>query len=349
MRDPDYSPINVSGHLRKAAALYHRLHPLVAELAGSLPPMALYGLLDSHQGIDGGSKILHGGDVRKQAAAFARRWLPVFVYHELFALLVTPEGVPTELGLRAAAPHCLHHVKAAEVKRALSDACAKLDAAYLGVARDNRWYDGTSCLAVLVIANIMHIVSIGDSKCMLCKQKPGGELAAHVVSGKEHRLRQKAEAERVTKAGGAVRDLLVGGAVAVTRSIGDPELKRGGKGPLICTPELFSYAVTPGEDLFLLLAQGRFWDVRQRQELAVFVHQRVSAEILDVALPDLDTARERERGGAPPPYDMPCGLHNLPRAVRDLAREAGRQRLGLGASDTLSVLAICIEPFGVTV
>ena len=119
----------------------------------------------------------------------------------------------------------------------------------------------------LVVANA------GDSRCVLCR---AGEA---VAMSEDHKPDDKAEYDRIVKAGGYVEDGRVNSSLNLSRAIGDMEYK-------------LNKAITPAEqivtavpdvrvldlkrdDEFLILACDGIWDCMTNQQCVNFVRERL--------------------------------------------------------------------------
>eukprot|EP01065_Artemidia_motanka_P016501 TRINITY_DN20165_c0_g1_i1.p1 TRINITY_DN20165_c0_g1~~TRINITY_DN20165_c0_g1_i1.p1 ORF type:complete len:661 (+),score=200.83 TRINITY_DN20165_c0_g1_i1:112-2094(+) len=354
-----YTPGAVGGKLRKALQGFHALLPkLKAAFYGrspDFPPpprLSLFGLCDGHCG------LRDAASADGAAAAFAARWLPVFVVLELYSLLLGPDGTPTPAA-KGAGPHCFSGVKSQDVKARLQAAVEKVDEAWLEPADGGA--DGCSAVLSLLVGDNVYVASVGDSRAVLWKRK-GESFKDHVLSGKEHRAKRKEEAERLKRSGVLVQKGLVFGQHDLTRSIGDRRMKRAaaavevrpqgwedppealhareerlrrlvrqgdGQQCMLNTPELFGYGLKGG-DCFLLLATASVTDALSTREACEYLSARI-CEGSPAALPDLDTLEERGAaavgdGAVLPPYTTPPSVSNLPRACRDLARIASGKR-----------------------
>eukprot|EP01012_Entosiphon_sulcatum_P045687 TRINITY_DN6101_c0_g1_i1.p1 TRINITY_DN6101_c0_g1~~TRINITY_DN6101_c0_g1_i1.p1 ORF type:complete len:329 (+),score=43.93 TRINITY_DN6101_c0_g1_i1:33-989(+) len=201
---------NLQGLARKAAVHFARLLVQSRKFSDPtyqglrLPRVEVYAVFDGHGG--------------RRAAEYCRQWFPLYIYFELLHLaLETPE--PVETG----ALHCLQYSHLA-LERAFTEACHKLDAAFLEEAEVEKWADGCTVVACVVIEGEMHCVSVGDSKGIMPAFREGTThlTTLHVISGKEHKPTAKAEAHRVARIPGAfiaegrVRSAQTDRALAVT-------------------------------------------------------------------------------------------------------------------------------------
>ncbi|CAE7926769.1 PTC1, partial [Symbiodinium necroappetens] len=140
---------------------------------------------------------------------------------------------------------------AGDAPTALVAAFKKMDSQ---LAMMGAWNSGCTATVALVIqqglSRIAHVANVGDSRAVLVS--PTGD--SRRVS-RDHRASDPDEARRVSEEGGFVRFGRVGGALSVSRSLGDHNLKGAG---VSCIPDIFSFPVNDGEAL--LVASDGFWD-----------------------------------------------------------------------------------------
>ncbi|KAH8052540.1 protein serine/threonine phosphatase [Aureococcus anophagefferens] len=212
-----------------------------------LAPQTFYGVFDGH-----------GGD---EAAAFLRDELAGRVGAAL-------AGLPA--GDRQAQ-------LAAALRRAFLDA----DDAFLRTSANAR--AGSTCVAVLVLGDVVVCANVGDSRALLCR---GGRA---VALSRDHTPARDDEAARIRAAGGFVIHRRVMGELAVSRAFGDAELKKS-------VAEIFDAV---GEsDEFLLLACDGLFDVFSDAEAVAFVRgeladhgdpQRAAERVTNAAIVDRGT------------------------------------------------------------
>lgn len=140
---------------------------------------------------------------------------------------------------------------AGDAPTALVAAFKKMDSQ---LAMMGAWNSGCTATVALVIqqglSRIAHVANVGDSRAVLVS--PTGDSRRVSI---DHRASDPDEARRVSEEGGFVRFGRVGGALSVSRSLGDHNLKGAG---VSCVPDIFSFPVNDGEAL--LVASDGFWD-----------------------------------------------------------------------------------------
>eukprot|EP01062_Namystynia_karyoxenos_P025038 TRINITY_DN19814_c0_g1_i4.p1 TRINITY_DN19814_c0_g1~~TRINITY_DN19814_c0_g1_i4.p1 ORF type:complete len:1040 (+),score=241.41 TRINITY_DN19814_c0_g1_i4:62-3181(+) len=190
----------------------------------------------------------------------------------------------------------------------------------------------------------------------------------------------EAEVARVRRAGGFLYEGQAMGVLRVTRCIGAEPLKRpGGEIDLLWRPpgwdavqehrarpddgdgsavvtadaDCAAFAPRDGVELFLLIAPAALWEVTPRLRVAEWIHSRLQGSAQPESFPDLDNEAEKARtaaalvegvqraAAAVAPYAAPLGVHNLPRACRDLCRDA----VGRGAH-SVATLVVALGRFG---
>ncbi|CAH9126413.1 unnamed protein product [Cuscuta epithymum] len=119
---------------------------------------------------------------------------------------------------------------------------------------------GASCVTALIHENKLIVSNAGDCRAVISR---GGVAEALTV---DHRPSRESEKERVEALGGYV-DCLRGvwriqGSLAVSRGIGDSELKRW----VIADPETTTTILSDPELEFLILASDGVWDKVSNQE-----------------------------------------------------------------------------------
>ncbi len=84
----------------------------------------------------------------------------------------------------------------------------------------------TACSAIITPTNII-VGNAGDSRAVLGKNDEGGFVTVEMSN--DHKPDRPSEKERITKAGGFVRDNRVLGILNLSRSIGDIDYKTDDK------------------------------------------------------------------------------------------------------------------------
>lgn len=128
---------------------------------------------------------------------------------------------------------------------------------------------GCTATVVLICNKFLLCANVGDSTCVLITEKGFEKLSI------DDKVTNPSEIERIKKKGGVIEDDRVGGIIAVTRSIGDFDLKNKG---LICEPHITKILIEHTHK-FLVIASDGIWDVITPEE--VF---KISSEVTDVDL-----------------------------------------------------------------
>jgi len=117
-------------------------------------------------------------------------------------------------------------------------------------------YDGSAAVVLLVNAEMVFCVNLGDSAAYLCRIAEDGEMQPIPLQMRQHKCWMMKEKERILRAGGAVENGRINGVLEVSRSFGDISLKKYG---VLCTPEYMKFKVDPTKDKFILLGCDGFW------------------------------------------------------------------------------------------
>mmetsp|Transcript_18096 Transcript_18096/g.31523 ORF Transcript_18096/g.31523 Transcript_18096/m.31523 type:complete len:776 (+) Transcript_18096:217-2544(+) len=243
-----------------------------------LPPHTLKGRKVSlHAVFDG-----HGGE---EAAEEASKLLPTYFYGEL--------DNPS-MSIRRALYNAVISVETSLAARAEEE-------------RENKGYvkttSGTTVCAIAIDLNqgVLHCANVGDSRAVLCRNNG----LAYDLSY-DHKATLPAEVARIVDTGGFVSYGRVMGMLAVSRALGDPEMKV----PYALVSSVPSMTSTELEssDEFVLIACDGVYDVMSSQEAVHFV-----------------------RGV------LPAAEHNLDNAAISLVRNC---IVSLGSLDNVSVILI---------
>ncbi|NXU73506.1 PPM1K phosphatase, partial [Oreotrochilus melanogaster] len=129
---------------------------------------------------------------------------------------------------------------------------------------------GTTATVALLRDGIELVVaSVGDSRALLCRKGKAMKLTT------DHTPERKEEKERIRKCGGFVTWNSLGqphvnGRLAMTRSIGDLELKASG---VIAEPETKRVQLHHADDSFLVLTTDGINFIVNSQEICDFINQ----------------------------------------------------------------------------
>lgn len=103
----------------------------------------------------------------------------------------------------------------------------------------------------------LYVANVGDSRAVLV-----GHAGVKQVS-MDHKATDASEAKRVAHEGGFIFKKRICGSLAISRSLGDHELKTGG---LSCIPDIFSGRLTRGVHALVMASDG-VWDVLDNAEV----------------------------------------------------------------------------------
>jgi protein phosphatase 2C family protein 2/3 len=152
---------------------------------------------------------------------------------------------------------------------ALATALEAVDRQVLAAAESGGWDDGSTALVAILTSNgarrSLRLAQLGDCQAVLCSPMTGAEALCP-----QHRVDNAMEYERLTAAGVRLEDGRVLGnerALAVTRAIGDLDLKRANAAGVLCMPECHSQDLSPADTLLILGCDG-LWDVLNEDEAA---------------------------------------------------------------------------------
>jgi len=154
-------------------------------------------------------------------------------------------------------------------------------AQFLRIAKIRKRQDGCCCIAVLLVANDMYVINVGDSRAVL----GAGDRKASALSD-DHKPERSDEKQRIEKAGGQVIKYgpvyrVTSAAAlaweqakikrgprpiqpAIARTFGDASLKLP-KPILISAPEIRRVTIKSDDALVLLGCDG-IWDVLSNQQ-----------------------------------------------------------------------------------
>ncbi|RWS03542.1 protein phosphatase 1K-like protein, partial [Dinothrombium tinctorium] len=145
---------------------------------------------------------------------------------------------------------------------------------------------GTTAVVCLIRNNVELVVAhVGDSRALLCRNGNAKKLTI------DHNANLTTETQRIIKSGGRIElnnsgTGLVNGRLAMTRSIGDFDLKPFG---VIALPDTRSYEIKHGKDAFLILTSDGVNFVMNDQEVVNSVNrcrdaQEAAQFVVDQAL-----------------------------------------------------------------
>ncbi|WCJ23235.1 Protein phosphatase 2C family protein [Euphorbia peplus] len=127
---------------------------------------------------------------------------------------------------------------------------------------------GTTALTALVLGRHLLVANAGDCRAVLCRKGVAVDMS------QDHRPSHLPERKRVEEVGGYFEDDYLNGYLAVTRALGDWDLKLplGAASPLIAEPDVQQVLLTE-DDEFLIIGCDGIWDVLSSQNAVSFVRQ----------------------------------------------------------------------------
>jgi serine/threonine protein phosphatase PrpC len=187
---------------------------------------------------------------------------------------------------------------------------------------------------------MVHCANVGDSRAVLCRA--GGTAQDLSVDQKATR---RDEVVRITEAGGYIARGRVLGSLAVSRALGDGDMKRQIAGVVIPDPELQTVPLRETDE-FILCACDGVWDVMSSQDAITFVRTRLrglaagkrvgqgrAKQHSSRSKPSRKTARAEDDGAAA----MNDSLSDI---CADLVHECINVRR---STDNVSVLLVCFQ------
>jgi len=160
-------------------------------------------------------------------------------------------------------------------------AFSNLDLNLMEESESMMWTSGTTviCAAYHKEERSLLVANLGDSRCVMCRYV-NGQVVAEALSS-DHKPNNPAEQERINKAGYKVSNGRINATHAVSRALGDFELKNNinidmREQAVSNEPELQRVDVT-SEDLFLVLACDGLFDVMKNQEVVEWVYERLAS------------------------------------------------------------------------
>lgn len=158
------------------------------------------------------------------------------------------------------------------VEKSISQAFSKIDEELKGKLKAND--SGTTATIALIYQNqdnqrILYCANVGDSKSYLISKEGKCQLMT-----KDHKCSDTNEVERIKTAGGIVFSGRVFGTLALTRSLGDIEMKNYG---VVSEPSITRHNIIE-DDLYLIIASDGIWDVITEEDLGLLSKTDISAE-----------------------------------------------------------------------
>ncbi|KAL7210673.1 hypothetical protein ACSBR1_032101 [Camellia fascicularis] len=127
-------------------------------------------------------------------------------------------------------------------------------------------YCGTTAITALILGRHLMVANAGDCRAVLCRK------GVAVQMSHDHRPSYPPERKRVEELGGYIKYDCLNGDLAVTRALGDWDMKPlGSASPLTAEPEVQQRMLTE-DDEFLIVACDGIWDVMSNDEAVNLVH-----------------------------------------------------------------------------
>jgi len=154
------------------------------------------------------------------------------------------------------------------LRSSMVDAFLQLDKEFLHMAEMSRMDDGSTAIVVAITDTHVIIANAGDCRAVMCRRESSLDLSV------DHKACNIQERHRITQAQGSVTNIAgvwrVGGVLAVSRAIGDKDLKKW----VIAEPEVLSIERC-SDDSFIIIASDGLWDVFSSEEATAFASTRL--------------------------------------------------------------------------
>jgi serine/threonine protein phosphatase PrpC len=194
-----------------------------------------------------------------------------------------------------------HQAWTTDLKKACSDAIAKVERNLLRNYRIDSEFSGTTLSMAIVRGNKVLGVNVGDSRVILGKEENGRITYEDITF--DHKPDSPAEKERILACGGRVfaveYDDGIDGpprvwlghvdipGLAMSRSLGDVVAHSAG---VISDPEFTEYTLNPNMDRFLVVATDGLWEFCDSQETVEMVEAQAGpTDAVDVLVTEAAT------------------------------------------------------------
>jgi serine/threonine protein phosphatase PrpC len=151
------------------------------------------------------------------------------------------------------------------VKDAIGQAIHELDEDVIRCAEDGSGSTCTFCLIDKSSYDIW-IANVGDSRCILISKTNVQQMSV------DHKPDNPKEKNRIEQADGWVSSGRVIGILAMSRSLGDRDLKSQKETLLVSTPSIMHHKLTEN-DMYVVVACDGLFDVYENNEVPIFVNQ----------------------------------------------------------------------------
>ena len=138
---------------------------------------------------------------------------------------------------------------------------------------------GNTATVVFINNKLLYCANVGDSSCALL-----GKTNEFITV--DHKCTDKKEIKRIAKEGGIIIDERLGGILAVSRGLGDFDLKTKG---LSCEPHIVKKLIDHNLNYCVLASDG-VWDVLNPDEVAKLIQNKKLEEMAKIIV---ETAKER--------------------------------------------------------
>ena len=138
---------------------------------------------------------------------------------------------------------------------------------------------GNTATIVFINNRLLYCANVGDSSCALF-----GKTNEFITV--EHKCTDKKEMKRIEKEGGSIIDERLGGILAVSRGLGDFDLKNKG---LSCEPHIVKKLIDRNLNYCVLASDG-VWDVLKLEDVAKLIQNK---KLEDMAKIIVETAKEK--------------------------------------------------------
>jgi len=162
-----------------------------------------------------------------------------------------------------------------DVKKALHECIISLDATILQNVKTANKAGATAVIALIDTSeNKLWVANVGDSRCILISQDQKNDVD---VLTDEHRP-VDGELDRIQKAGGFVNPRgYVMNVLAMTRAIGDGDVKKVNPNVIISTPGI-QYRELTEHDKYLVLGCDGLWDVLNNEDVEKYLINHITSK-----------------------------------------------------------------------
>jgi len=159
------------------------------------------------------------------------------------------------------------------IDQALHDSVIKLDETILK-NEDSKQAGAVAVIALIDMKeNKLWVANVGDSRCIIISQNGHDEFIEESLS-KDHRPASN-ELQRIKRAGGFVNNRgYVMNVLAITRCIGDGDVKKINPNVIINTPDIQHRSLNEN-DKFLILGCDGLWDVMTNEQVEKYLISHV--------------------------------------------------------------------------